>query len=1269
MPFIDVSSGFKQYDAITAFAASENEYIQYEFVNYSKYIDTIYSYNRVLGYLTESKYEYKNICNEYGVNVKLNLKNRSYNVVGDIIQDRMNVTKNFHLDMQTDMDTFNNSMSNTLQITLRNNIKKWQGKTTNNNGVYRMANEIYTSFNNAIYGMTDWAAEEINQIRKDDNDKKIIDILSNCMDTYLYRVGMTIEEFEKVYNVFKSSQNNFETFQPYIEKVVNHWYKDLYFEDDGTHNGGKPHKSYDKKSTADIEGEYRPQDESIMDTSDIKGTFRYEGKVASGNVVKQISQPIQYSKESWHYMVKNWLKYGYYFIYDGTTRTADEIILAKEKLAGKYNPNNPLLINVSNQEALNKDGGQSVGSESIAKQIDKKAESLNKILENNGLSVRLQRIDFEKKSALTAFSMLEGMHTEDSEYIYRDLKEFLIELGYFTRADFETIETDVFKWLLKGYKVYKDEWPDPQYEINATEYGTFIRSKASLDAQKNDERQVKQKEIKKNVNTNTSLSSLSPSVGTLYTATTGVTYNVFYQNSSGNDQIPYSQGTIWSSACGATSVAMLMSAYGSTYTERDVAQYMTEHFPGGETNVDNLRVAIKEIANLETTYYAHGENAHGVSASDNDTVERVLRDAISQGKPAIITRPNHYMVLVGLTASDNVEILNPWMGESNYSNYTLRQFIDNIMDTNIVIPNEIPTGFTGENNSVKKLEGFKAGLKVIAPETGVIEEIGTIDNSQDNNTNSINNINGIDTTNTNNENNSNYEVELEEIKNKHMQTEGSYIIIKFKTGNGVDNWKMKIEGLTIDDTIATTGSGGTVAINKGDVIGKTNDGNMKIILYDDKDAIIDDVSDYFKLPKRGQANNQDKYAFFYYIPYESGHPAIRGNGPECVGKCSEGEYAIGINQWTSMNSMCNIQILCEKLYNLDQELCEPLKKYIGIDNGTLISKYLTPDIHNCQMQRDLDSISNVDRDRFMELQMQIAQEELCGVMDNLGLSWVRERPSVVQGTLGSLINWGPYLGWENVIDDTMEDEEIIIELMKYASPIGSTAGNLSNRWNPQAKLAIDILNGVVNPEQLLKNASVFAPYSTGGQYSGFLSSYNFTNPTGNNNNNSKVNQVSTQGANVMIPESVGSLLSKYNGEFSSTEIIQSLNDLSEDVLPRLFKELRNSSEQQIKNAYKDPKNVKDLGNKKISIPNETTFVKLIGDIKKIDSDIKSEVCNSLTIDEINMIECEIDKNSVITDGNSAKFTMRVKYPYGTEIKVNLRVKNKRDGNVVIEVNN
>ena len=60
--------------------------------------------------------------------------------------------------------------------------------------------------------------------------------------------------------------------------------------------------------------------------------------------------------------------------------------------------------------------------------------------------------------------MLEAMHTEDSEYIYRDLKEFLIELGYFTRADFESVETDVFKWIIQGYNVYKDEWPDTKYE-------------------------------------------------------------------------------------------------------------------------------------------------------------------------------------------------------------------------------------------------------------------------------------------------------------------------------------------------------------------------------------------------------------------------------------------------------------------------------------------------------------------------------------------------------------------------------------------------------------------------------------------------------------------------------------------------------------------------------------------------------------------------------------------------------------------------------------
>ena len=109
--------------------------------------------------------------------------------------------------------------------------------------------------------------------------------------------------------------------------------------------------------------------------------------------------------------------------------------------------------------------------------------------------------------------------------------------------------------------------------------------------------------------------------------------------------------------------------------------------------------------------------------------------------------------------------------------------------------------------------------------------------------------------------------------------------------------------------------------------------------------------------------------------------------------------------------------------------------------------------------------------------------------DELGLTWIKDRPFIVQGTLASLVNWGPALGWENAINPDMDDEEIIIALNRYACGFTSTVGSLNTRWNPQAKAALDILDGTISAEEFLTDRNVSAPYTTYGIYTNFLSEY------------------------------------------------------------------------------------------------------------------------------------------------------------------------------------
>ncbi len=80
--------------------------------------------------------------------------------------------------------------------------------------------------------------------------------------------------------------------------------------------------------------------------------------------------------------------------------------------------------------------------------------------------------------SLTAFSILEGSETLDSQFIYRDLKELVIELGYFEREDFDVIEKKILEWPIPDYT--PAEWPDRKLEKQVVEYGTLIASEATV---------------------------------------------------------------------------------------------------------------------------------------------------------------------------------------------------------------------------------------------------------------------------------------------------------------------------------------------------------------------------------------------------------------------------------------------------------------------------------------------------------------------------------------------------------------------------------------------------------------------------------------------------------------------------------------------------------------------------------------------------------------------------------------------------------------------
>lgn len=701
---------------------------------------------------------------------------------------------------------------------------------------------------------------------------------------------------------------------------------------------------------------------------------------------------------------------------------------------------------------------------------------------------------------MAAFSILEGMHTEDSEYIYRELKEYLIELNYFTRADFEVLEKGVLKWLIPKYTVYKDEWPDTEFEKSSEQYGSFVRSRQSLIQQRKAAAESKKK------NGESTTSTTIPSAEREPITVSGITFANYSQKDSAWSGNHFSAGNIASSGCGPTSTATMLSGFGYNDLTPDVVAATIDAADSPFRTNDTCRAALK---------YAVEKLTDGnVKMSDTFTLNEdnkinVLKEALKEGRPVLmgtgLTGAGHIICLLGMDSEENVYCSDPAdVVSSNvlpfdqiFSNWVING------NSGYTVALDVPTGYTGSRSSGRTaLQGFAGKLDIIAPENAKIVEIGTNENARklSDNEKPETTTQSPQTQTTNPEGNpEESEQESTYNPNDYFTTNGKYITLQFKTANAVNNWKMTIEGLDIDESLS---EGKYVKQKK--KIGTTTDDNIRIVLYDDKDAIIDDVADYFKLRKRNNGDiDEDMYEFFFFTIYESGALDASfpdtGTGPECVGACRPGvEHGVGICQWTTMDGCNNIADICGKLYAKDPELCKELQKYASMDSATIIKygQYDEPENPNAQvtfpsskLRSDFWAIAEVDRDRLWELEMEIAHEDFMNRFDELGLSWIKDRPACVQGTLASLVNWGPYLGWEDAIDQNMDDEEIIISLCKYACGFTSTVGSLNHRWNPQAKLALDILDEEVDAEEVLRHVNMAAKYS--GTYGNFLSEYDY----------------------------------------------------------------------------------------------------------------------------------------------------------------------------------
>lgn len=137
------------------------------------------------------------------------------------------------------------------------------------------------------------------------------------------------------------------------------------------------------------------------------------------------------------------------------------VYFVSESLVGDDDniPQQTYIVYIYNQDSLK----YLSPTENTHEEVLKRVETINNLWKAIGVVSLRQHLSFDnvtadgKIMATTGLSILKNCDTKDAEYIYRDLKEMLIDLGYYTQAEFDALETNVLKWFIPSYNT--DKWP------------------------------------------------------------------------------------------------------------------------------------------------------------------------------------------------------------------------------------------------------------------------------------------------------------------------------------------------------------------------------------------------------------------------------------------------------------------------------------------------------------------------------------------------------------------------------------------------------------------------------------------------------------------------------------------------------------------------------------------------------------------------------------------------------------------------------------------
>ncbi len=339
--------------------------------------------------------------------------------------------------------------------------------------------------------------------------------------------------FETKLNIILHSTGD--AYIPYIENVINHWYRNVYYtnvsynKDNEEDGNSLAFIDYDYEyedvmkerwtlyETNDegeyllyvlsdkLDGEYATSGEDIdtYNSSKIEsknGYYVYKGSrddaaeegvnVAKKAVTVSSSDSGLYDNIEWHQYGDVWVAYksegsaivqtgdamrgetnpiikrmfleNTYFRYDGSPETAEAITaLRKEYLKdgssvhyGAINDYSGLDGADLSQKIVQVDTGDGNQDYSIA-------DVSGKVTLN--------------QDSMNAFSILENTNTLDADYIYKDFKELIVELGYFEKEEMTDETPRLLQWIIPDIGSYG--FPKRALDKRENEFGTMAHSK------------------------------------------------------------------------------------------------------------------------------------------------------------------------------------------------------------------------------------------------------------------------------------------------------------------------------------------------------------------------------------------------------------------------------------------------------------------------------------------------------------------------------------------------------------------------------------------------------------------------------------------------------------------------------------------------------------------------------------------------------------------------------------------------------------------------